>query len=82
MATPLCTGTLLGVYLQAAVFGFTYTCVMACMVVSVNAMVPARVSTRSWSIVAFFGWIGIAWAVIPEACCSTSPADSPLLSRH
>jgi hypothetical protein len=52
------------------------------MVVSVNAMVPARVSTRSWSIVAFFGWIGIAWAVIPEACCSTSPADSPLLSRH
>ena len=51
--------TLFGVYLLAAVFGFAYSGVMSCMVICVNTMVPARVSARSWSIVAFFGWVGM-----------------------
>jgi len=33
---------------------------MACMVVSVNSMVPVQVGARSWSVVSFFGWVGMA----------------------
>ncbi len=51
--------TLFGVYLLAVVFGFTYSGVMACMVISVNTMVEIRVSARSWAIVGFFAWIGM-----------------------
>jgi MFS family permease len=51
--------SLLGVYLMAAVFGLTFSGVMTCMIVNVNTMVPARVGARSWSIVAFFAWLGM-----------------------
>lgn len=51
--------SLVGVYVLAVAFGFTYSGVMACMVVCVNTMVPVEVGARSWSIVGFFAWIGM-----------------------
>ena len=51
--------TLFGVYLLATLFGLSFSGVMACMVISINTMVPVRVGARSWSIVSFFGWTGM-----------------------
>lgn len=51
--------SLIGIYALAALFGFAYSGVMSCMVVTVNTFVPGDVSARSWSIVAFFAWIGM-----------------------
>lgn len=50
---------LFGVYLLAAAFGLSFSGVMACMVISVGAMVQAQVNARCWSIVSFFGWLGM-----------------------
>ncbi len=51
--------SLFGVYLLAALFGFSFSGVMASMVISVNVVVPPRVAARAWSIVSFFAWIGM-----------------------
>lgn len=51
---------LTSIYVLAACFGFSFSGVMACMVVSVNSMVPVQVGARSWSVVSFFGWVGMA----------------------
>ena len=50
---------LFGVYLLAALFGFSFSGVMASMVICVNVVVPAGVAARAWSIVSFFAWIGM-----------------------
>jgi MFS family permease len=51
--------SLFGVYLLASLFGFSFSGVMASMVISVNVVVPAQVAARAWSIVSFFAWIGM-----------------------
>ncbi len=46
-------------YLLAAFFGFTYSGVMASILVCVRMMVSARFSARAMSITSFFGWGGM-----------------------
>ena len=48
-----------GLYLLAVFFGFTYSGVMSSILVCVRMMVSARFSARAMSITSFFGWGGM-----------------------
>ncbi len=49
----------LGIYLIAALFGFTYSGVMSSILVCTRMMVSAKFGARAMSITSFFGWIGM-----------------------
>jgi len=49
----------IGLYLLAAVFGFTYSGVMSAILVCSRMMVSARFAGRAMSFGSFFGWIGM-----------------------
>ena len=48
-----------GIYLIAALFGFTYSGVMSSILVCTRMMVSAKFGARAMSITSFFGWIGM-----------------------
>lgn len=48
-----------GIYLLAVVFGFTYSGVMSSILVCVRMMVSAKFSARAMSMTSFFGWSGM-----------------------
>ena len=49
----------LGIYVVAALFGFTYSGVMSSILVCTRMMVPAKFGARAMSLTSFFGWIGM-----------------------
>tara|TARA_B100000700_G_scaffold35222_1_gene34146 strand:+ start:1582 stop:2814 length:1233 start_codon:yes stop_codon:yes gene_type:complete len=51
--------SVMGVYLLAAFFGFTYSGVMSSILVCTRIMVSAQFAARAMSITSFFGWIGM-----------------------
>jgi MFS family permease len=53
--------TLSNIYVFSMLFGFVYSGVMASAVICVNVMVPAEFSSRCWSIVSFFAWVGMGF---------------------
>ena len=51
--------SVLGIYLLAAFFGFTYSGVMSSILVCTRVMVSAQFAARAMSLTSFFGWIGM-----------------------
>ena len=51
--------SVMGIYLLAAFFGFTYSGVMSSILVCTRVMVSAQFAARAMSITSFFGWIGM-----------------------
>ena len=51
--------SVLGIYLLAAIFGFTYSGVMSSILVCTRVMVSAQFAARAMSLTSFFGWIGM-----------------------
>ena len=49
----------LGIYVVAALFGFTYSGVMSSILVCTRMMVSAKFGARAMSLTSFFGWIGM-----------------------
>jgi MFS family permease len=49
----------LGIYVIAALFGFTYSGVMSSILVCTRMMVSAKFGARAMSLTSFFGWIGM-----------------------
>ena len=49
----------LGIYVAAALFGFTYSGVMSSILVCTRMMVSAKFGARAMSLTSFFGWIGM-----------------------
>ena len=49
----------LGIYVFAALFGFTYSGVMSSILVCTRMMVSAKFGARAMSLTSFFGWIGM-----------------------
>ncbi len=49
----------LGIYIVAALFGFTYSGVMSSILVCTRMMVSAKFGARAMSLTSFFGWIGM-----------------------
>ena len=48
-----------GIYVVAALFGFTYSGVMSSILVCTRMMVSAKFGARAMSLTSFFGWIGM-----------------------
>ena len=51
--------SVVGIYLLAAFFGFTYSGVMSSILVCTRVMVSAQFAARAMSLTSFFGWIGM-----------------------
>ena len=49
----------LGIYVVAALFGFTYSGVMSSILVCTRMMVSAKFGARAMSLTSFFGWLGM-----------------------
>ena len=48
-----------GIYVLAALFGFTYSGVMSAILVCTRLMVGPRIAARAMGITSFFGWVGM-----------------------